>query len=93
MLINTIFLEDSFLIKRQSREDFRFFLWIERRHCSIVGFDVFAAASFFLRQDPIAGAFLLEIMLYPDFATCFILTIEKNVENTAFGLYFFTFMI
>ena len=24
----------------------------------------------------------------PDFATCFILTIEKNVENTALGLYF-----
>ena len=32
-------------------------------------------------------------LLRPDFATCFILTIEKNVENTAFGLYFFTFMI
>ncbi len=27
-------------------------------------------------------------VLYPDFATCFILTIEKNVENTALGLYF-----
>ena len=30
-------------------------------------------------------------VLYPDFATCFILIIEKNVENTAFGLYFFGF--
>ena len=29
----------------------------------------------------------------PDFATCSILTIEKNVENTAFGLYFFNFML
>lgn len=26
--------------------------------------------------------------ILPDFATCFILTIEKNVENTALGLYF-----
>lgn len=31
--------------------------------------------------------------LIPDFATCSILTIEKNVENTAFGLYFFNFML
>lgn len=31
--------------------------------------------------------------LLPDFATCSILTIEKNVENTAFGLYFFNFML
>ena len=30
---------------------------------------------------------------HPDFATCSILTIEKNVENTAFGLYFFNFML
>ena len=29
------------------KKEFRFFLWIERRHCSIVGFDVFAAALFF----------------------------------------------
>ena len=32
-------------------------------------------------------------VVYPDFATCSILTIEKNVENTAFGLYFFNFML
>lgn len=31
--------------------------------------------------------------ILPDFATCSILTIEKNVENTAFGLYFFNFML
>ena len=29
-----------------------------------------------------------EAVRFPDFATCFILTIEKNVENTALGLYF-----
>ena len=32
--------------------------------------------------------FQLILVLCPDFATCFILTIEKNVENTALGLYF-----
>ena len=35
----------------------------------------------------------ITLMVYPDFATCSILTIEKNVENTAFGLYFFNFML
>ena len=41
------------------------------------------------------GLMLLQGTLYllPDFATCSILTIEKNVENTAFGLYFFYFML
>ena len=29
-----------------------------------------------------------KLLTLPDFATCFILTIEKNVENTALGLYF-----
>ena len=33
----------------------------------------------------------LHIEYPPDFATYSILTIEKNVENTAFGLYFFDF--
>lgn len=32
-------------------------------------------------------------MLYPDFATFSILTTEKYIENTAFGLYFFTSML
>ena len=36
---------------------------------------------------------LTPVDILPDFATCSILTIEKNVENTAFGLYFFNFMI
>ena len=35
----------------------------------------------------------VELHPFPDFATCSILTIEKNVENTAFGLYFFNFML
>ena len=37
--------------------------------------------------------YLEAMRFHPDFATCFILTIEKNVENTAFGLYFFTFYV
>ena len=45
-----------------------------------------------MRYKKIA-AFVTAAALLPDFVTCFILTIEKNVENTAFGLYFFTFMI
>ena len=31
--------------------------------------------------------------MFPDFATFSILTTEKYIENTAFGLYFFTSML
>ena len=61
MLMNTTFLEDSFLIKWQSRVS---------------------------EKSENAGQRLHAPVVNPDFATCFILTIEKNVENTALGLYF-----
>ena len=63
MLMNTTFLEDSFLIKWQSRG---------------------------ITQQTEKGkkGYSIKRKICPDFATCFILTIEKNVENTALGLYF-----
>lgn len=82
MLMNTTFLGDSFSIKWQSRVKCNF---VKNRNISsvcqwlnLLKIDVFSHTS---------------SVLYPDFATCSILTIEKNVENTAFGLYFFNFML
>lgn len=49
-------------------------------------------ADFFVCYAQVVDVLQL-IVVYPDFATCSILTIEKNVENTAFGLYFFNFML
>ena len=37
--------------------------------------------------------YVSEASLSPDFATFSILTTEKYIENTAFGLYFFTSML
>ena len=74
MLMNTTFLEDSFLIKWQSR--------VLPQYCR--------PAPGGLR-GPYGGAQTPHTPIpesFPDFATCFILTIEKNVENTALGLYF-----
>ena len=39
------------------------------------------------------GAKKVRALVLPDFATFSILTTEKYIENTAFGLYFFTSML
>lgn len=72
MLMNTTFLEDSFLIKWQSRD-------IPRTDLTFSGY---------LRLGRLSLDRHFPYVRLPDFATCFILTIEKNVENTALGLYF-----
>ena len=89
MLMNTTFLEDSFLIKWQSRDITQ---EVHTMIPKINGTQTLTAGVFSLKEKICLCHGRKELFAVlenrPDFATCFILTIEKNVENTALGLYF-----